>query len=172
MCSQAGAASVFQQVADHRQLLPGLDLRIGLLQRIRGDGAAEQAGCWAHALSAGDFSCVALGPRALGINTVVVNYALCPRVSIDEITRQARAAIAWVVRHIRAACDGDASRLAVAGHSAGAHLAAMSLLTPWERDYGLPDDPFTAALLFSGLYDLEPLRWRREFKELLFSLER
>lgn len=114
-------------------------------------------GYW-RSFSAADFSGVALGPRALGITTVVVNYALCPRVSLDEIVRQARAAVAWVLRHI-AEHGGDASRLAIGGHSAGAHLAAMCLLTPWERDYGLPDNPFTAAFLASGLYELEPLRW-------------
>jgi arylformamidase len=114
-------------------------------------------GYW-RAFSAADFSGVALGPRALGITTVLVNYALCPHVSLDEITRQARAAVAWVLRHIGAQ-GGDPARLAVGGHSAGAHLAAMCLLTPWERDYGLPDNPFAAALLASGLYELEPLRW-------------
>ncbi|NML17864.1 alpha/beta hydrolase [Azohydromonas sp. G-1-1-14] len=114
-------------------------------------------GYW-RSLSAADFSCVALGPQALGITTVVVNYALCPRVSLDEITRQARAAVAWVLRHIDAH-GGDPARLAIGGHSAGAQLAAMCLATPWLRDYGLPDDPFAAALLFSGLYELEPLRW-------------
>jgi arylformamidase len=114
-------------------------------------------GYW-RALSAADFSCVALGPQALGITTVVVNYALCPRVSLDEITRQARAAVAWVLKHIHSH-GADPARVAVGGHSAGAHLAAMCLLTPWERDYGLPDDPLAGALLFSGLYELEPLRW-------------
>ncbi|MDZ5459869.1 alpha/beta hydrolase [Azohydromonas lata] len=114
-------------------------------------------GYW-RALSAGDFSGVALGPQALGITTVVVNYALCPQVSIDEITRQTRAAVAWVLRNI-GQYGGDPSRVAVGGHSAGGHLAAMSLLAPWARDYGLPEDPLAGALLFSGLYELEPLRW-------------
>lgn len=114
-------------------------------------------GYW-RSLSAGDFSGVSLGPQALGITTVVVNYALCPHVSIDEITRQARAAVAWVLRNIQHH-GGDPSRVAVGGHSAGGHLAAMSLLTPWTRDYGLPEDPLAGALLFSGLYELEPLRW-------------
>ena len=54
-------------------------------------------GYW-RALSSQDFSCVALGLHKLGITTVVVNYALCPRVSINEIVRQARAAVAWVLR--------------------------------------------------------------------------
>jgi len=114
-------------------------------------------GYW-RALSSSDFSCVALGLHPLGITTVVVNYALCPQVTIDEIVRQSRAAVAWVLRHI-GEHGGDASRVAIGGHSAGAHLAAMCLQTRWADDYGLPDEPLKAALLVSGLYDLNPLRY-------------
>lgn len=42
-------------------------------------------GYW-RALSSKDFSGVALGLQPLGITTVVINYALRPFVSIDEIT--------------------------------------------------------------------------------------
>lgn len=114
-------------------------------------------GYW-RALSSKEFSCVALGLQARGITTVVVNYALAPQVSIDEITRQARASLAWVLRHI-GEHGGDASRVAIGGHSAGGHLAAMALQTRWAEDYGLPPDPFKAAVLVSGLFDLQPLRY-------------
>lgn len=114
-------------------------------------------GYW-RAFSSKDFSGVALGLHALGITTVVVNYALCPQVAIDEITRQARAAVAWTLRHI-ATYGGDPQRVGVCGHSAGAHLGAMCLFTAWDTDYGLPPNPLKAALLLSGLYDLAPLRY-------------
>lgn len=114
-------------------------------------------GYW-RALSSKDFSGVALGLQPLGITTVVINYALCPHVSIDEITRQARAAVAWTLRNM-GQYGGDPTRLAIGGHSAGAHLAAMCLETPWAEDYGLPQDPLAAAVLVSGLYDLAPLRY-------------
>ena len=114
-------------------------------------------GYW-RALSAKDFSCVALGLQPLGITTVVVNYALCPCVTLDEITRQVRAAVAWTHRHI-AGYGGDPARVALGGHSAGAHLTAMCLQTRWEEDYGLPQDPLAAAVLVSGIYDIAPLRY-------------
>jgi len=114
-------------------------------------------GYW-RALSSKDFSGVALGLQPRGVTTVVVNHALCPWVTLDEITRQVRAALAWTLRHI-AAHGGAPDRVAVAGHSAGGQLGAMALATPWAQDYGLPPEPLSAALLFSGLYDLEPLRY-------------
>ncbi|MDD2881977.1 MAG: alpha/beta hydrolase [Rhodoferax sp.] len=114
-------------------------------------------GYW-RALSSKDFSCIALGLQPLGITTVVVNYALCPRVTLDEITRQVRAAVAWTLRNI-AKHGGDPARVALGGHSAGAHLTAMCLQTPWEEDYGLPRAPLAAAVLVSGIYDISPLRY-------------
>jgi len=114
-------------------------------------------GYWRRGAAA-DYSFVAEGPRARGLTTVVVDYALCPWVPLGEIVRQARASVAWVYRHI-AEYGGDPQRILVAGHSAGGHLTAMSLLTPWKADYGLPDDLVKAAVPISGLFDLEPLRW-------------
>lgn len=114
-------------------------------------------GYW-RAFSSKEFSGVALGLQPLGITTVVINYALCPFVTIDEITRQARAAVAWTLRHIDR-FGGDPGRVAVGGHSAGAHLAAMCLHTRWQEDYGLPAEPLAGGLLVSGLYDLAPLRY-------------
>ena len=114
-------------------------------------------GYW-RMLSSKEFSCTALGLNALGITTVVVNYALAPKVTIDEITRQVRAAVAWVLRRIDRH-GGDPAKVIVGGHSAGAHLTAMCLQTEWAEEYGLPQDPLLAAVLVSGLYDLQPLRF-------------
>lgn len=114
-------------------------------------------GYW-RALSSKEFSGVALGLQPRGITTVVINYALCPFVTLDEITRQARAAVAWTLRNIQH-YGGDPRRVALGGHSAGGHLTAMCLHTPWAQDYGLPQDPLAGAVLISGLYDLQPLRY-------------
>ena len=113
-------------------------------------------GYW-RAFSAREHGFVALGPVARGITTVVVDYSLCPKVTIDEITRQCRAAVAWTIRHI-GEHGGDPRRVAIGGHSAGGHLSAMCLETRWDEEYGLARDPLAAAVLVSGIYDLEPLR--------------
>jgi arylformamidase len=113
-------------------------------------------GYW-RALSSKDFSFVATGLHPLGITTVVVDYSLCPKVTLDEIARQARAAVAWTLRGIERH-GGDAARVAVGGHSAGGHLSAMCLQARWAEEYGLPTDPLAAAVLVSGIYDIEPLR--------------
>ncbi|WP_207484221.1 alpha/beta hydrolase [Arenibaculum pallidiluteum] len=114
-------------------------------------------GYW-RALSARDFSFVAEAPLARGQHCVVVNYALCPQVTIPEIVRQVRGALAWTWENA-ASFGGDRDSITVSGHSAGGHLTARLLETAWERDYGLPAAPVRGAVAISGLFDLEPLRW-------------
>ena len=113
-------------------------------------------GYWRR-FAARDYHLVALGLVPLGITTVCVDYSLCPKVTIDEIVRQCRAAVAWTLRRI-GEHGGDPARVAVGGHSAGGHLTAMCLAARWDEDYGLGRDPLAAAVLVSGIYDLEPLR--------------
>lgn len=106
--------------------------------------------------TAREFGFVARGPVSRGVATVVTNYALCPDVTMDEIVRQTRAAVAWVHENAEG-FGGDPGRIHLVGHSAGAHLVAMALLTDWEGDYGLPADIVKGATMISGLYDLAPL---------------
>jgi arylformamidase len=113
-------------------------------------------GYWRR-FAARDYHLVALGLVPLGITTVVVDYSLCPKVTIDEITRQCRAAVAWTIGRI-GEHGGDPARVAVGGHSAGGHLTAMCLEARWDEDYGVARDPLAAAVLVSGIYDIEPLR--------------
>jgi arylformamidase len=102
-----------------------------------------------------EFGFVARGPASRGAASVVVNYALCPEVTIDEIVRQVRAALAWTYKNATS-FGGDPEHIHLAGHSAGGHLTAMLLETDWESDYGLPGDIVKGACAISGLFDLAP----------------
>lgn len=114
-------------------------------------------GYW-RALDKSDHSFVAPSFTADGALVVVVNYALCPAVTVEHIVMQLVRALAWVWRHA-AAHGGDPSRITLVGHSAGAHLAAMLMSCRWKHVADdLPAQPLTGALAISGLYDLEPLR--------------
>jgi arylformamidase len=110
-------------------------------------------GYW-RAFTSKEFSFVAEPFHRAGVTTVIVNYALCPEVTIDEIVRQCRAALAWTVKNA-GSFGGDARRVSVSGHSAGGHLTAMMLATDW-TSYGLAPAPIGAACPISGLYDLGP----------------
>lgn len=91
-----------------------------------------------------------------GAAVVLNNYDLCPQVTMDEITRQNRAAMAWIWKNA-AGFGGDPGRIHVTGHSAGGHLTAMLMATDWAA-WGLPFDAVRGAVPLSGLFDLEPLR--------------
>lgn len=88
-----------------------------------------------------------------GATVVLVEYDLCPEVTVTDIVRQTRSAIAWVYRNIRL-YEGDPTRLFVAGHSAGGHLTAMALAHDWTKE-GLTNEIIKGAVATSGVYDLE-----------------
>ena len=88
-----------------------------------------------------------------GATVVLVEYDLCPQVTVTDIVRQTRASIAWVYKNI-SLYRGDPAKLFVAGHSAGGHLTAMALAHDWENE-GLPQDCIKGAVATSGVYDLE-----------------
>lgn len=115
-------------------------------------------GYWRR-LSSKEFSFVARGPVGRGMTVVVTNYALCPAVSISEITRQTRAALAWIHDSPPAQFAGDRARLFVTGHSAGGHQVARALATDWAGEYGRPADLLKGGYALSGLFDLRPLRY-------------
>ncbi|MCF2525863.1 alpha/beta hydrolase [Yinghuangia sp. KLBMP8922] len=91
-----------------------------------------------------------------GIATVVPDYTLAPAVTLEEIIRQVRAAIAWVYLH-GAAYGLDRDRIVVGGSSAGGHLTGVAMADDWQAEFGVPADVVKAALPVSGLFDLRPL---------------
>jgi arylformamidase len=84
-----------------------------------------------------------------GYAVAMPNYGLAPDTSLPEIVAQLDGAFAFL-RDNADALGVDATRIHLAGHSAGAHLAAMMAGGPHQASIG-------SALLLSGLFDLSPL---------------
>ena len=85
------------------------------------------------------------------INVLEANGDLMP------MAEQVRRAVAWVYKNAQS-FGGDPSRVYISGHSSGAHLGGVELVTDWQQDFGLPKDVVKGALLCSGMYDLKPAR--------------
>jgi len=134
-------------IAEHVDIFPTKQPKAPILVFIHG-------GYWRQ-LSSKNFSHVAFGPVSAGVTVVLTNYELCPKVTMDEIVRQSRAAVAWVYKNATT-FGGDPERIYISGHSAGGHLTAMVMSTEWERDYGLPKTIIKGGCAISGLYDLMP----------------
>lgn len=81
------------------------------------------------------------------VMTVAVNFSNAPAASLDTMAAQIRRAVAFLRGHV-AEFGGDPERIYLAGHSSGAHLAAMAAL----------EEPVAGVILVSGVYDLEPVR--------------
>jgi len=90
-----------------------------------------------------------------GVSVALLNYALCPAVTISTIVEQCRRGIAWLFHHAKD-YDVSAGQIIVTGHSAGGHLAAMMFATNWSN-YQVPDSAIVGGIALSGLFDLEPL---------------
>jgi arylformamidase len=112
-------------------------------------------GYW-RAMDKSDFSYPAPPYVDAGITYVSINYGLTPAVTLDELIRQARAAVEFLYRNPQVH-GGDVNRLYVSGHSAGGHLAPLVMTADWPAT-GLPADVVKGAVAISGLYDLEPIR--------------
>jgi arylformamidase len=146
-------------------LAPKLDLRYGPgpketldlfvpAGKSRGTFVFLHGGYW-RALDKSDFSFVAAPFVAQGLVVAVVNYDLCPDVTIAAIVEECKRAVAWITREGRTH-GAHADRMVVGGHSAGGHLVAMLYLADWSRA-GFAHEPFAAGVSLSGVHDLAPL---------------
>jgi acetyl esterase/lipase len=91
-----------------------------------------------------------------GYVAVLPDYRLYPEAKFPAFVQDGAEALAWVASHATE-IGGDPKRIYVAGHSAGAHLAAMLAydLSFTER-VGLPPDTVLGFIGLSGPYALDP----------------
>lgn len=140
---------------------PALDLRYGPHPRqafdlfvgtepARGTLAWFHPGYW-QARDKAQFRFLAPGFLARGIDVALVNYPLCPDVTLAELVAATRAAVPAVLAEAARRGRGGTA-LVAAGHSAGGHIAAELALSDWGGAA-----PIAAVAAWSGVYDLAPL---------------
>jgi arylformamidase len=115
-------------------------------------------GAWQRGLARNYAFAAELFVRA-GAHHVVLDFINVIEAGGDltPMADQVRRAIAWVYRNA-ARFGGDPERIHLYGHSSGAHLAGVAMVTDWSGAFGLPADVIKTGLLCSGMYDLRPVR--------------
>ena len=87
--------------------------------------------------------------------------------SLFPMAEQVSRAIVWVCRNSER-LGGDRRRIFLSGTSSGAHLATVALTSDWSA-LGFDACPVQAALVCSGIYDLEPVRRSARSKYVAFT---
>jgi acetyl esterase/lipase len=99
-----------------------------------------------------DYGFAARALASRGFVVVVPDYRQVPAHAFPDFVEDGAAALRWTVANI-ARHGGDATRISVMGHSAGAYIALMLALDP--RWLGT-DNPIRAAVGLAGPYDFLP----------------
>ena len=92
-----------------------------------------------------------------GVLVIIPDYSVYPPTVFPDFLTDAATAVGWAKQH-GADYGGDPSRLYLAGHSAGAYIAAMLALDPeWLKAAGLDSRTDIAGTVgISGPYDFVP----------------
>ena len=104
-----------------------------------------------------DYRFVGTAVAERNIVAVLPDYRVYPEVRFPDFLEDAARAVRWV-RDTIEDYHGDPARIVVAGHSAGAHIAAMLALDPqWLRQAGLDQRDLSGFVGLAGPYDFLPL---------------
>jgi len=103
----------------------------------------------------GGYAFAARAIAARGFVVVVPDYRLVPQVRFPAFIDDGAAAVRWTVDHV-AASGGDPKRIAVAGHSAGAHIAMMLALDARYLAAVRASGAIKAVVGLAGPYDFLP----------------
>jgi arylformamidase len=114
-------------------------------------------GAWRRG-AASDYSFLADVFVEAGIHFVAVDFTSVTAAGgdLNVLATQVLRAIAWVSANA-GMFGGDSTRLFLAGHSSGAHLAGIAITAEWTT-LGAPPDVLKGGVLVSGMYDLKPVR--------------
>lgn len=103
-----------------------------------------------------DYAFVGEALAARGVLTFVADYRHYPAVRFPEFMHDAAQAVAWVSAHA-AEYGGDVRRLHLAGHSAGAHVAALLATDArYLHRVGLQPRQLRGVIGIAGPYDFLP----------------
>ena len=92
-----------------------------------------------------------------GLVVAVPDYRLFPEVRFPAFIEDGAAAVAQM-RRLAASCGGDPANMFVAGHSAGAYIAAMLAIVPsYLARVGLGRNALAGAVGIGGPYDFLPI---------------
>ena len=110
-------------------------------------------GYW-RMLSKVETSWVADGFIDHGASVALINYPLCPEVTLSDIRHSIIRSFVHLYTNVLN--DEERKNIVMAGHSAGGYLAALHLATDWAK-FGLPENPIAGVIAISGIYDVAPL---------------
>jgi arylformamidase len=122
----------------------------------------------------GDKTDVQIKPRVFaerGFVFVSTNYRLLPQVEMDVLVRDVAKSLGWVHKNI-AGHGGDARRIFVMGHSAGAQLAALLCIDDrYLKAEGVPFDVLKGCVPVDGdTYDLPAIIMTAELRQTVHGL--
>jgi arylformamidase len=146
---------------------PRENLDLFRVPNARGTVVYIHGGYW-RMLSKLETSFVADGFTGQGLSVALINYPLCPDVTLAHIRRSVQRAFAVLWSKILT--EEERRVVIVTGHSAGGHLAALHLATDW-RHFNLPDNPIAGVVSLSGVFDVAPLIHTSMNKELRLTEE-
>ncbi|HEY4170697.1 MAG TPA: alpha/beta hydrolase [Reyranella sp.] len=135
--------------------LPRQKLDLYVPQNPRADGKAViffYGGSWDSGAK-GDYLFVAQALASRGITAVIPDYRLYPEVRFPAFLDDAALATCWAGNRL------GLSKLFIAGHSAGAHVASMlAANTPYLAQTGIDRMAMAGFIGLSGPYDFLPLK--------------
>jgi arylformamidase len=88
-----------------------------------------------------------------GVRVILVEYDLCPTVTLQKIVSQVQEAFKWTSEYVK---ENSIKSVSFSGHSAGGHLLATSLTKEFIESIASDVKMFT--YFISGVYDLTELR--------------